>query len=97
MKKLFSTILILGLLWCSVSYSNPNNPTNEWLADKTVNQLTQEYIYMAKMNDSKNIKAQAQHWVSRIEQGLSKEERQAFVAWVNHDKQHHLAFTNLSP
>ena len=44
MKK-FLGIIVLGLLWCSVSYSNPNNPTNEWLKDKTVNQLTQEYGY----------------------------------------------------
>jgi len=44
MKKILS-IIILGLLWCNISYSNPNNPTNEWLKDKTVNQLTQEYGY----------------------------------------------------
>tara|TARA_B110000971_G_C19995076_1_gene493888 strand:+ start:647 stop:907 length:261 start_codon:yes stop_codon:yes gene_type:complete len=43
--KNFLGIIVLGLLWCSVSYSNPNNPTNEWLEDKTVNQLTQEYGY----------------------------------------------------
>ena len=44
MKKLLS-IIILGLLWGNISYSNPNNPTDEWLADKTVNQLIQEYGY----------------------------------------------------
>ena len=44
MKKLIC-ILVLGLLWSNVGYSNPNNPTNEWLKDKTVNQLTQEYGY----------------------------------------------------
>ena len=44
MKKLLF-ITFISLLWCSISYSNPNNPTNEWLADKTVNQLTQEYGY----------------------------------------------------
>ena len=44
MKKLLG-ILVISLLWGNISYSNPNNPTNEWLADKTVNQLIQEYGY----------------------------------------------------
>ena len=44
MKKLLG-IVVLGLLCVNISYSNPNNPTNEWLKDKTVNQLTQEYGY----------------------------------------------------
>ena len=45
MKKLFLSILVLGLLWSNISYSNQYDPTNEWLVDKTVNQLTQEYGY----------------------------------------------------
>jgi hypothetical protein len=55
MKKLLG-IIVLGLLWGNVSYSNPNNPTNEWLKDKTVNQLTQEYGYMlfSVINDGSN-------------------------------------------
>jgi hypothetical protein len=44
MKRLL-LITLISFGWCNVSYSNPNNPTNEWLADKTVNQLTQEYGY----------------------------------------------------
>ena len=44
MKKLLG-ILVISLLWGNISYSNPNNPTNEWLADKKVNQLIQEYGY----------------------------------------------------
>ena len=49
-------IIVLGLLWGNVSYSNPNNPTNEWLKDKTVNQLTQEYGYklFSVINDGSN-------------------------------------------
>ena len=44
MKKLL-VIVVLGLLWCSISYANPKNPTNEWLENKTVNELTQKFGY----------------------------------------------------
>lgn len=44
MKKFF-LILFLSFIFSFNSYSNPNDPTNEWLEDKTVNELTQEYGY----------------------------------------------------
>ena len=44
MKKLLS-IIVLGLLLSGNAYANQYDPTDEWLADKTVNQLTQEYGY----------------------------------------------------
>ena len=44
MKKLLG-IVFLGLLWTSVSFANPKKPTNEWLANKSVNDLTQKYGY----------------------------------------------------
>jgi hypothetical protein len=44
MKKLL-IITLVSLFWFTISYSNPNDPTNEWLEDKTVNELTQEYGY----------------------------------------------------
>ena len=53
MKKLLG-IVVLGLLWCNLGYSNPNNPTNEWLQDKTVNQLTQDYGYKLFSVNSEN-------------------------------------------
>jgi len=43
-KKIF-LILLLSFIVSFNSYSNPNDPTNEWLKDKTVNELTQEYGY----------------------------------------------------
>lgn len=44
MKKLLF-ITFISFFCCNISYSNPNDPTNEWLEDKTVNELTQEYGY----------------------------------------------------
>jgi len=45
MKKLFLSILIMSFFMSGNIYANPNNPTNEWLKDKTVNDLTQNYGY----------------------------------------------------
>ena len=44
MKKIFS-IIILGWLLSGQAYADPKNPTDEWLKDKTVNDLTQKYGY----------------------------------------------------
>lgn len=47
-KKLMRKILLVStftFLWFTVAYSDPNNPTNDWLKDKTVNKLTQDYGY----------------------------------------------------
>ena len=44
MKK-FLVIISLILSWCNISYANPKNPTNEWLENKTVNELTQKFGY----------------------------------------------------
>jgi len=43
------------------------------------------------------IETQAKYWLWRIEEGLSQQERQAFVAWVNQDNKHHLALHKYSP
>jgi len=53
MKKIF-LILFLSFIVSFNSYSNPNDPTNEWLEDKTVNELTQEYGYKLFSVSSQN-------------------------------------------
>ena len=53
MKKIF-LILFLSFTVSFNSYSNPNDPTNEWLEDKTVNELTQEYGYKLFSVDSQS-------------------------------------------
>ena len=53
MKKIF-LILFLSFIVSFNSYSNPNDPTNEWLKDKTVNELTQEYGYKLFSVDSQS-------------------------------------------
>ena len=53
MKKIF-LILFLSFTVSFNSYSNPNDPTNEWLKDKTVNELTQEYGYKLFSVSSEN-------------------------------------------
>ena len=53
MKKIF-LILFLSFIVSFNSYSNPNDPTNEWLKDKTVNELTQEYGYKLFSVSSEN-------------------------------------------
>ena len=53
MKKIL-IITLVSLFWFTISYSNPNNPTNEWLEDKTVNELTQEYGYKLFSVSSQN-------------------------------------------
>jgi len=53
MKKLLF-ITLISFAWFNVSYSNPNDPTNEWLEDKTVNELTQEYGYKLFSVSSQN-------------------------------------------
>ncbi|TWX51665.1 FecR family protein [Colwellia hornerae] len=52
---------------------------------------------MTKRQESNEIEVRAKYWLSRIEQGLSQQERQAFVAWVNQDNNHHLALDKYSP
>ena len=44
MKKIL-LVSVFTLLWCTVGYSDPNNPTGDWLREKTVNELTQKYGY----------------------------------------------------
>ena len=44
MKNIFF-VLFLSFLFSGNVLANANNPTNEWLKDKTVNDLTQEYGY----------------------------------------------------
>ena len=44
MKKLLE-IVVLGLFCTSISFANPKKPTNEWLENKSVNDLTQKYGY----------------------------------------------------
>ena len=44
MKNIF-LVLFVSFLLCGNVLANANNPTNEWLKDKTVNDLTQEYGY----------------------------------------------------
>jgi transmembrane sensor len=44
---------------------------------------------MTKLACHNEIETQAKYWLWRIEQGLSQQERQAFVAWVNQDNKHH--------
>jgi len=44
MKKLLG-IVVLGLFCTSISFANPKKPTNEWLENKSVNDLTQKYGY----------------------------------------------------
>lgn len=44
MKNVFLFLLVIFLFAVNVN-ADENNPTNEWLKDKTVNDLTQEYGY----------------------------------------------------
>jgi len=44
MKNIFLFLLVIFLFAVNVN-ADENNPTNEWLEDKTVNDLTQEYGY----------------------------------------------------
>ena len=43
-NKYFGLLIFIFFL-CGESFADANNPTNEWLEDKTVNDLTQEYGY----------------------------------------------------
>jgi transmembrane sensor len=52
---------------------------------------------MTKKQCTNEIEMQAKYWLWRIEQGLSQQERQAFVAWVNQKNEHHLALHKYSP
>jgi len=52
---------------------------------------------MTKTQSSNEIETQAKYWLWRIEEGLSQQERQTFVAWVNQDNKHHLALHKFSP
>ena len=52
MKKIIS-IFVFSMLWCNTGYSDPNNPTSDWLREKTVNELTQKYGYkLFSVNDN---------------------------------------------
>jgi len=46
---------------------------------------------MTKLECHNEIETQAKYWLWRIEQGLSQQERQAFVAWVNQDNKHQVS------
>jgi len=52
---------------------------------------------MTKLECNNEIETQAKYWLWRIEQGLSQQERQAFVAWVNQDNKHHAFLRKYSP
>jgi len=52
---------------------------------------------MTTTQSNSEIETQAKYWLWRIEEGLSQQERQAFVAWVNQDNKHHLALHKYSP
>ncbi|MFB0979490.1 MAG: FecR domain-containing protein [Alteromonadaceae bacterium] len=52
---------------------------------------------MTKKQCPNEIEMQAKYWLWRIEQGLSHQERQSFVAWVNQENDHHLALHKYSP
>jgi transmembrane sensor len=52
---------------------------------------------MTKKHCTNEIEMQAKYWLWRIEQGLSHQERQSFVAWVNQENDHHLALHKYSP
>jgi transmembrane sensor len=52
---------------------------------------------MTKTQCSSEIETQAKYWLWRIEEGLSQQERQTFVAWVNQNNNHHLALHKFSP
>ena len=52
---------------------------------------------MTKEQSTNEIEMQAKYWLWRIEQGLSQQERQSFVAWVNQKNEHHLALHKYSP
>ena len=43
-NKYFKLLIFIFFLY-GEAFANANNPTNEWLKDKTVNDLTQEYGY----------------------------------------------------
>jgi len=51
---------------------------------------------MTKTACQSEIETQAKYWLWRIEQGLSQQERQAFVAWVNQDNKHHASLRKYS-
>jgi len=51
---------------------------------------------MTKLACHNETETQAKYWLWRIEQGLSQQERQAFVAWVNQDNKHHASLRKYS-
>jgi transmembrane sensor len=51
---------------------------------------------MTELACHNEIETQAKYWLWRLEQGLSQQERQAFVAWVNQDNKHHTSLRKYS-
>jgi transmembrane sensor len=51
---------------------------------------------MTNKQCSSEIEMQAKYWLCRIDQGLSQQERQTFIAWVNQENKHHLALHKYS-
>jgi len=47
-------------------------------------------------NDTESIQEQANLWITRLDSGLSRTEKQQLVAWINQDKAHYAALKKLS-
>lgn len=47
-------------------------------------------------NDNKSVQEQANLWITRLDKGLSSEEKQQLTAWINQDTAHYSALSRMS-
>jgi len=47
-------------------------------------------------NDKKSVQEQANLWITRLDKGLSRAEKQHLIAWINQDKAHYAAIKKIS-
>jgi transmembrane sensor len=47
-------------------------------------------------NDKKSVQEQANLWITRLDKGLSRAEKQQLIAWINQDESHYAALKKIS-
>ncbi|UUO22718.1 DUF4974 domain-containing protein [Colwellia sp. M166] len=48
------------------------------------------------LNDKKSVQEQANLWITRLDKGLSRAEKQQLIAWINQDESHYAALNKIS-
>lgn len=48
------------------------------------------------LNDNKSVQEQANLWITRLDKGLSRTEKQQLIAWINQDESHYNALKRIS-